>query len=524
MVDEKEKRETRGREASASKSKVQQLFTAGGVVFVGLVLQLGLGFLARIVIARWLGKVDYGGVALGVTILNTAAILVVIGFDTGVGRFLPRYDGAEERRGVLVSAFQLVVPLSLAVGLAVAILAGPIATHAFHNPSLTPIVRTFGLAVPLAAFVRLTVGSIRGMKQSVPRVYIQNVGLPLSRFALIAAVLFAGYRAAGVAWAYAGAYGVATLLSVYYLRRHTPLFSGQPARSMHRSLLAFSAPIVVTTTMNTMLQNVDIFILGYFASTGDVGIYTVVYPLASLLTTMLMAFGFVFMPTISELDSAGDVSEMRRTYGLISKWTCTTTLPLFLIVVSFPALLVRSTFGPEFTAGSVALTVLAVGFFTQGAIGPCGDMLTAIGRTRLVMYDNLSVTAVNVVLNLLLIPRYSYVGAAVATTAGFVLMNTLYLVQLYRETGAHPFRGPLLRPALAGVALWGALYLGVTSVFGVSVPVCIALVAVFYPLYAVAVLRFGGIEAEEVSLLGTLEERIGLDLGGIRTVARRLAG
>ena len=505
-------------------SKFQRLFTAGSVVFLGLVLQLGLGFLARVVIARWLGRVDYGGIALGVTILNTAAILVVIGIDTGVGRFLPRYDDAEHRRGVLVSAYQLIVPLSVVVGLAVALLAGPIATHAFHSPMLTPIIRTFALTIPLAAFVRLTVGSIRGMKQSVPRVYIQNISLPLSRFVLIGIVLFVGYQAVEVAWAYAGAYVVATILSLYYLYQHTSLFSRQPALSMHRDLLVFSAPIVVTMTMNTMFQNVDVFLLGYFASTGDVGIYTVVYPLASLLTTMLMAFGFIFMPTVSELDASGDVAEMRRTYGVISKWTCMTTLPLFLIVASFPGLLIRNTFGSEFTAGSIALTVLAVGFFTQGAIGPCGDMLTAIGKTRLIMYDNASVAGMNIVLNLLLIPRYSYVGAAIATTVGFVLMNTLYLVQLYRETGAHPFRGALLRPSVVGISLWVLLYGGARTLFSLSLPVSIAVIAVFCPLYAVCVLRFGGIEAEEVTLLGAFEERLGFDLDGVRAIAKRLAG
>ena len=362
------------------------------------------------------------------------------------------------------------------------------------------------------------------MKKSVPRVYIQNIGLPLSRFALIAAVLLAGYRAVGVAWAYAGAYVVATLLSLYYLHRHTPLFSRKPARSMHRDLLVFSAPIVVTTTMNVTLQNIDVFMLGYFSSTGDVGIYTVVYPLASLLTTMLMAFGFVFMPTISELDVDGNVAEMRRTYGLISKWTFLTTLPLFLIIASFPVLIVRNTFGPEFTAGSVALSILAIGFFAQGAVGPCGDTLTAIGKTRLVMFDNMSVGAVNVVLNLVLIPRYSYVGAAAATTAGFVLMNGLYVTQLYREIGAHPFRSPSLRPGLIGVALWAILYVGTTAFFAISVPVLLGVVAVFVPLYAVIVLRFGGIEPEEVSLLGTLEERLGFEFEAVRALARRLAG
>jgi len=484
-----------------------------------------VGLLAKVVIARLLGKTGYGGVTIGITLLTTASILVVVGIDTGIGRFLPRYDDAEKRRGVLVSAFQLVIPFSVLVGLIVALLAGPIARYAFHAPWLETVIRAFGLTIPLAALVRLTIGSVRGMQQSLPRIYIQNIALPLARLAFVVAALLLGFRSAGVAWAYAGAYSVAAAVSLYYLLRYTPLTKKGNAVSMHRELLVFSAPVVVTATMGLVFSNIDIFMLGYFSrSTGDVGIYNAVYPLATLLSNALTVFGFLFMPIISELHSNGELDQMRRIYQVVSKWILISTLPLFFALTFYPEVVIGSTFGSEYSVGGFALTLLAIGFFTHAVAGPSGDALTALGRTRLVMYDNVSVAIVNVALNLVLIPRYSYVGAAIATTVGYVLMNTLYVVQLYREIGAHPFRGALIRPGLVAALLWVALYVGVTTFFVVTLPVFVAVMVVFCPLYGVCVLRFGGIEAEERSLFGTLEERIGFDLDSVRTIARRLAG
>lgn len=508
-----------------SAAPFQRIFKSSGVLFFGMAFHLGVGLLAKVVIARFLGKTEYGGVTLGITLLTTASILVVVGIDTGVSRFLPRYEDAERRRGVLVSAFHLVVPFSLFVGLAVALFAGPIATYAFHAPWLETIVRAFGLTVPLAAFVRLTIGSVRGMQQSLPRIYIQNIALPLARLAFVALALLLGFRSIGVVWAYAAAYGVAAAISLYYLIRYTPLTGKAGVVPMHRELLVFSAPVVVTATMNVMFNNIDIFMIGYFSqSTGDVGVYNAVYPLATLLSNAMVVFGFLFMPIISELHSKDELDQMRRIYQVVSKWILISTLPLFLALTFYPEVVIGLTFGSEYSAGGLALTLLAIGFFTHAVAGPSGDALTALGRTRLVMYDNVSVAIVNVVLNLVLIPRYSYIGASIATTVGFVLMNTLYVTQLYREIGAHPFRRALLRTGLAATSVWIALYLGINTVFVVTPPIFVAMMAVFLPFYVITIVRFGAIESEELSLLSTLEERIGFELDGIRAIAKRLAG
>lgn len=507
-----------------SNSTFSRLFASGGIVFMGMIFHLGFGFLARLVIARLLGPVDYGGVTIGIALLTTASTLVVVGTDTGVGRYLPRYDDPSRRRGVLVSAYQVVVPLSVVAGATVALLAGPIAEYVFHDLSLVPIIRIFGLTIPFGGFVKLTVGSIRGMKQALPRVYIRNIGLPLTRFALVAAVVFLGFGAVGVSWAYAAAYGTAAVLSIYYLVRHTSLLSETEATGMHRELLTFSVPLMITATMNVLFQNIDIFVLGNNFSRETVAVYGAIFPLATLLTTLLVGFAFVFMPTISELQSNGEYERMYRTYRIVCKWIFLVSLPIFLVFVMYPELVIRYTFGPKYVEGSLALAILAVGFFSHAVAGPSGDTLTALGHPRLVMYTNVLVVGVNLVLNLILVPRYSLIGAAVASAIGFILMNGLYLTQLYRESGMHPFRSALFKPGLAAGTLWIVGYWLVETVFIPTLPVVIIQMVIFLPLYALCVLRFGGIEREELALLGTFEERTGLDLDAVRAVARRFAG
>ena len=350
-----------------SDSVLQTLVTSGGIIFIGLAFHFGFGFAGRLLIARLLGKVDYGAVSLGVTLMMAASTFVIVGTNNGVSRYLPRYNDIEHRRGVLLSAYQVVIPLSLLAGLSVFFFAEEIATYAFNEPSIHDVIRVFGLVIPLAAFVRLTVGSIRGMQESLPRVYIQNIALPVVRFGLIFLVITTGLGSVGIAWAYAGAYGIAVLLSVYYLASRTPLFARVEAVSMRTELLVFSGPLMITAVMNTVLSNIDTFIIGYYASTGLVGVYNVAYPLASLLMMFLTAVNFLFMPMMSKFHADGQYGDIVRTYQIVSKWLFFVTFPLFLLFASFPELIIRTTFGAEYIQGSTALTVLASGTSTSSA-------------------------------------------------------------------------------------------------------------------------------------------------------------
>lgn len=505
--------------------RIATLFKGGSIAAVGVVVEIGISFLAKIVLARWLGRVEYGAVSLGIMLMAITSLLLLLGLHSGIGRFLPRYDDRAHRRGILITGFSIVVPLSIVVGGALVVLAPTIATEIFDDPSIGPILRIFGLIIPLAATMKLTVGAVRGMQHAVPKVYIQNLSLPIVRFLGIGVAIAFGLGSIGIAWAYVASYTVAVTAGVYYLWRHTPLFEfGTEYVTSYRRLLTFSFPLLIMSTMAVVFRDIDIFLLGYFQSTGDVGIYNVVYPIAQLLLVAVTSFGFIFMPVLSELHSEGQVEEMARLYEVVTKWVFMATLPVFLVLVLFPELSLALTFGGEYRAGAPALAILGLGFITHTAAGPNMDLLTSIGRTRLIMYDNILVAAVNLALNFVLIPRYSFVGAAIATAVAYALLNVLYTYQLYRAVGAQPLTPAMVKPAVIAVALVGIVYVLAKAFVPLNVLTLPLLFGVFVTVYGVAILRFGGIESEEVALVLRFEDRFGVDLGPLKRLANRLIG
>ncbi len=111
------------------------------------------------------------------------------------------------------------------------------------------------------------------------------------------------------------------------------------------------------------------------------------------------------------------------------------------------------------------------------------------------------------ILNLALIPKYGYLGAGVATAISYVTLNLLYSAQLYRETGIHPFTTALAYPGLVAAILVVFIYWVTINYLTVTIPVLVVMFVFFMILYPVIILRFGGIEEEEIALVLSFEER-----------------
>lgn len=501
---------------------IRSLFKGGGIVLVGLVLELGISFVGKVVIARVLGSVNYGAVSLGITTAAITSTLVLLGLGNGIGRYLPRYEDPSEQRSILVSAFRVVIPLSLLLGAVVVLLAPLLATGVFDDSSLISILRIFAVAIPLGALMKLSLGAVQGMQDSLPKVAIQNVSFPVVRFLGIVIALLWGLGAVGVAYAYLASYAAAASVGLVYLYRRTPLFDRTiPTTNRERELLSFSLPLVASGAMTIIISDIDLYMLGALRGTETVGVYNVAYPLAQLLTTAMMAFGFIFMPIISELDARDEPSQMKQLYQLATRWVVLVTLPVFLVLFLFPQQAIRYTFGVEYLPGAAALSVLAAAFFVHTAFGLNKNTLTSLGHTRLIMMDDVSAAVINILLNIALIPQYGLIGAAYATAASYLLMNLLYAIQLRRITGIQPFtRSMTVAPIIGAGVLYG-LYRMLQLYGRVTGSSIIGIFVVFLLAYGTSVIRYG-IEPEDIRLLLSFEERFDVDLGPFKRVAKRL--
>lgn len=498
---------------------VDKIFKSGVLLFVGQILELGLSFAAVIVVARYLGPTGYGAIVIGVTVVNTLLPFVLLGLPTGIARFLPRYEELTDRQDVVLSAFSLPGAVSLFAGAAIFIFADTIAVRIFHDTSVAPVLRIFAIALPFAALRDLSLGVVKGLQESVPKVLIRNISFPgLRLLGAVVAVLF-GVGAITFAWVYVLPFLAVGVVSFGYLLKTTPLFERRIFSPVYRELIGFSAPLMLSGVMQRVLRDLDTFVLGYFGNTAAVGIYNGIYPLAMIPIFVLTSFSYVFLPVISELHADNRIGDMTNLYQLVTKWVFFGTLPLLVPLAVFPRTVIGITFGKEYISGAVALSILAIGYAFSSLLGPNSEALTSVGSSRVILYVNFAAAVVNFVANVLLIPRYGLVGAATATAVSYFVMNILFSYQLYRETGIHPVTRTLVKPGIGAFVLIFAVYVISKSVeigiIGVTV-----LYLVFLVVYGVCLLALGAVEGEEVRLVLQFEDRFNVDLDPLKRVAK----
>lgn len=138
----------------------------------------------------------------------------------------------------------------------------------------------------------------------------------------------------------------------------------------------------------------------------------------------------------TEYHAAGDRARLSAYVAEAIKWTFWPSLAatLALLAIGKPLLWL---FGPQFTDGYGIMFVAAVGLVGRAAIGPVERLLNMLGHQHICALAYALAFAMNVVLCLLLVPRFGGHGAAAATSASLIFETALLFWITRRRLGLH---------------------------------------------------------------------------------------
>ncbi|WP_174614757.1 flippase [Virgibacillus ihumii] len=222
-----------------------------------------------------------------------------------------------------------------------------------------------------------------------------------------------------------GVYGSFLLSNVVYLFKNRKKFRNV---SFDKGYLKYSLTLILASMLGTLINRVDILMLGNMTSNADVGVYQIAVQVSNILSSLLLIFNTVFAPEISRLFHNGKKVEMRKLYVKAARILTIVSLviTITLIISSHYVLLL---FGDEFVRGQDALILRSLGYFVNLAVGGVWIMLAMTGEPRFQMYANIIAFFINIVLNLILIPIYGITGAAFASMVTIIFTNiTGYII------------------------------------------------------------------------------------------------
>jgi O-antigen/teichoic acid export membrane protein len=198
-----------------------------------------------------------------------------------------------------------------------------------------------------------------------------------------------------------------------------------------------SLPILVITSMNLIMRQADILMIGTLRGPKDAGIYAAATRIVELVVVGNMAVNAIAAPLFSELYHTGRTEELQRILRLAARgvFGFTMVVGLGLLLFGKPTL---GLFGKAFTASYYPLLILLAGQVVNSLAGSVGFLMTMTGHQNHAAFVIGTSAAINVALNYLLIPIFGIMGAAISSAVATALWNMVLLVYVRTRLGLNP--------------------------------------------------------------------------------------
>ena len=400
---------------------------------------VGLGFALAVVLARFLGAEGFGQYAFVYAIVSILQIPTKMGLPILIVRETARAD-QEGRTGLMRALWRWAHLVVLGMALAVLTLTF-LVIHFFGSGIATAEAFFWGLAlIPMIALAGVRGAALRGLGRVILGQIPETVLRPVILLGLLGATLLLfrqDLTAETALMLHVVAAALSFVIGAYFLFRHAPQEAGgrEAIAGQHRVWLVSACILGATGSLQVINGNLDLVMLGLFRSEAEVGIYKVATAAAVLVVFGLQAINMVLMPRVSRLHAAGDTAALQELATTSARWILGGGALVAAGLFLFGRPVIELVFGQTFEAAYPALMILVVAKLIGVSFGSVAMLLNMSGHER----DTLTGVAVacggNVILNLLLIPPYGIIGAAVATGITYLLWNILLWRRVQKRLG-----------------------------------------------------------------------------------------
>jgi O-antigen/teichoic acid export membrane protein len=394
-------------------------------LMAGEVAAKGLAFVSTVYLARVLGKGNFGVFSFATAFLAYGMLLTDFGLSTYGTRAIASSESKPEVCIQNVQSTRLVLAAFL---FAVGSMLSFFIIHD-HNTRLLFIFSFVGL-IPYALGLDWAFRGMELMGFSA----LWNVLQQAVFVVLVLAIVRGSGQLVAVPLCKAAGCLVASLYLIWILRKRMAdvdfSFSLRlPSRATIARMLKLGIPLAASYLMVQVYWNIDTIILGVMDKPEAVGVYSAAYRVVMVATGVCYTITNAFYPGLSYYYRHDVVAYRQK---LIKMLTVVITLGIGASVLIFILrnMIISRIYGNGYEGSVIALAILSVAVAGDYIVSAFGTAFISAGFEKVALAAVVFGAVSNIGFNILLIPRYSYVGAGIATVLSYVLMAVFYLANL----------------------------------------------------------------------------------------------
>ena len=401
-----------------------------------------LAYVTQVVLARWMGRSEFGIYVYVWTWTMVLGDLAHFGLGYSAQRFIPEYirNGRSDLlRGFLRSA-QWFVALAATAVAAFGVL-GLWTFRAEVDPAeLLPLYLACA-TLPFYALSDLSDGIARTynwVNLALLPLYILRPVLIVLLAVMAPLAGFAADGASGMGAALVATWATAIVQLFLLHRRLAGAVEPGPFRYDPKGWASVSFPIFLVFGFYTLFTYTDVIVLQLLRPSAEVATYfaavKTLAPLAFINFSVVAAVAHRF----ADHHVSGALDEQRRLLAQSIRATFWLSAAAVAVLLPFGWLMLRL-FGPGFEEGYPLLFVLAFGLIARAAVGPAERLLNMAGEQRRCTMIYATTFATNLGTCFLLIPHLGMYGAAIAVSLGQTVEAMLLYLAVRQRLGLHAF-------------------------------------------------------------------------------------
>lgn len=424
---------------------IQRILKNTGLLLISNIITYGLAFIFMMYSARYLGVENFGIISFALAFSGITVIFADLGLSSLTARDVARDKTLSEKY------IKNIGPIKLFLSL-------------FTLISTIAVVFIMGYTIEVIGIVTLiTLYSLFGsfsymfyaLFQAHERMEYQAVGLVLNSLLLLGGAIFLIYNKMDVI-SFALLYFFTGLIVFLY----TVIICGwkfilpkmEVDLSFWKTLLKTSLPISLLIILYTITFRVDTVLLSILDGNTSVGIYSAAYRLIEVLIFIPTVFTASIYPVFSRFHVSSEKS-LKTGYTTSFKYLAFLGLPIAVGVTLLSDKIIFLIYGAQFTESILALQILIWAIPVIFISYVSGTIMISINKQNAAIKIIIICMIVNIVLNLIFIPSFSFVAASVSTVITELIEMVLFTYFLFKFICKVNIKDTIMKPIIASLIM-----------------------------------------------------------------------
>ena len=452
--------------------KLPTIVKGAGILSAGRVTSRVLGYAFILLAAKKVGLKEFGLYTLGLTTLRALAITLPGEQSSPIVRYVSVYHATGDRarvKGTICLALKQAAFLSVLTAAAVFLLSDVLAVQVFSQPPLAHVLVPLAFSIPFVRLSSVMLLSTTGVQIMMFRTMTRDLLEPVVLLAVFFLLVLQGFRVEALVYAYLCSAILGFIMAYYFFTKtfahlfSNPFFPHPEAKktrpiSEWKAISRFALPLVIEQVFGKLRRWGDVILLGLFVPVGQVGLYTILYKTVNALNEISGSLLGVFSPMIGPSFEQGALSTLKSRLQIISRWAFSLSFPVILFAL-FHSEPILAVLGKQFIGGESSFMILLVGYSFETITASVGHVLTMSGKSQITLVNTVGIGMLNVVLYLILIPKYGIEGASLAVAVSMLVLGVARVIEGHTIVGMHPFTTSYLKPLTSAcvslvITLW----------------------------------------------------------------------